>query len=270
MTFNIIERFWRKIPYGSELLEKIFLNHEFKPYKFDVVLDLGGGTGDWSKIIAPLVNQVILLDREEIRGGYQGSVAMAKTLLKEYKNIQFIIGDANNIPLKGATIDKIWCHQMLEHLDKLEGSFLEFARVLKRSGVCVISVPNSEFKKKYPYPLTNCFRKIFTSKIRKQLSSKLIGDFVKYGIENYELRAGHNKNRGWSLDELILEAENNNLKVKKFVTIHKKFGMIYRELCDVMPLIAKILKPLSIVIYLLEKDSNFEGENIIIKFRKEL
>ena len=53
-----------------------------------------------------------------------------------------VFGGSHQLPVRDGSIDLLICHHALEHLVRLEESLGEMARVLKRGGRCLISVPN--------------------------------------------------------------------------------------------------------------------------------
>ena len=61
---------------------------------------------------------------------------------KEFSQCEFIIADAQQLPFRDQTIDKIICADIIEHLDRPEQLIAESQRVLRENGSIVISTPN--------------------------------------------------------------------------------------------------------------------------------
>ena len=60
------------------------------------------------------------------------------------QNVEFIQTDLNGtrLPLEDNSIDIITCNHVLEHIFYTENLIQEFKRILKPTGICIISVPN--------------------------------------------------------------------------------------------------------------------------------
>lgn len=52
-----------------------------------------------------------------------------------------IVGDAENLPFKSQSFESVVCTQVFEHLKNPQKAADEIARVLKKGGVCLLSVP---------------------------------------------------------------------------------------------------------------------------------
>ncbi len=63
------------------------------------------------------------------------------------KNAEFLVADAEKLPFKNSTFDKIICSEVLEHVDDDAKAIREMHRVLKAGGKVIITVP----QKKYPF-----------------------------------------------------------------------------------------------------------------------
>lgn len=63
------------------------------------------------------------------------------------KNAKFLVADAEKLPFKNSTFDKIVCSEVLEHVDDDAAAVKEMHRVLKTDGKIIITVP----QKNYPF-----------------------------------------------------------------------------------------------------------------------
>ena len=59
-------------------------------------------------------------------------------------NTEFIIADAQYLPIKSFSADKIICAEIIEHLKRPQHLVHEIARVLKPHGAVVITTPNDK------------------------------------------------------------------------------------------------------------------------------
>jgi uncharacterized protein (TIRG00374 family) len=101
----------------------------------DIVVDIGCGSG---------------VQLQEIgRKGYALAVGIDVSLnaalhgrKKSIKNTDFIIADAQHLPVKASCVDKIICAEIIEHVKEPDHLITEIARVLKNGGEVVITTPN--------------------------------------------------------------------------------------------------------------------------------
>ena len=88
------------------------------------VIDIGAGTGNYTKIIAELGHFVTAVEP---------SAAMISKACK-HKNIEWKKSAAENIPLPDTTFDAAYCTLSMHHFANLEKSLTEIFRVLKPEG----------------------------------------------------------------------------------------------------------------------------------------
>ena len=90
----------------------------------DVILDIGGGTGN-SISVVPSASDYIWLDNDPLK--LQGFRRKHPTLIG-------IIGDATSIPLRDKSVDDVLCTAVLHHLSdgQLSRFFQETARVVRK------------------------------------------------------------------------------------------------------------------------------------------
>ena len=100
------------------------------------VLDLGCGCGYGSGHLVEAPGRLIVgLDRSREATGYgQGHYASSC--------LRFVRGDATAIPMRSETVDAVVAMEMIEHIDDAKGVLAESWRVLKPSGLLLVSTPN--------------------------------------------------------------------------------------------------------------------------------
>ncbi|MFC2044655.1 class I SAM-dependent methyltransferase [Chloroflexota bacterium] len=92
-----------------------------KSYMTGIVLDIGGGRR---------------------RGSFKPPVDASWVILDIYESLYpHILGNAHNIPIKSNLIDCVKCTDLLEHVEYPRKVLKEVSRVLKPSGVLILSVP---------------------------------------------------------------------------------------------------------------------------------
>jgi ubiquinone/menaquinone biosynthesis C-methylase UbiE len=99
------------------------------------VLDIASGEGYGSALLGSVARRVVGIDIDE------HSVAHAKSKYK-IDNLSFIRGDCATIPLSPESIDLVVSFETLEHIIDHTKFFNEISRILKPSGVLVISTPD--------------------------------------------------------------------------------------------------------------------------------
>ena len=96
--------------------------------KFELVLDLGSGTGLSSTIWENFSSKVIGLEPNE---------EMRNISIKNYKNIKFIDGNSYSIPLEKESCDIICCSQSFHWMEP-ESTLKEVNRILKKGGLFIV------------------------------------------------------------------------------------------------------------------------------------
>jgi 2-polyprenyl-3-methyl-5-hydroxy-6-metoxy-1,4-benzoquinol methylase len=131
--------------YNSDILvQKYFQRrktHEIKKAlnvgSHDLVLDIGCGSG--------------VQIREITENGYIRAIgidvnrnALEYARSKGIPNTEYLIADAQHLPIKSGCIDKLICAEIIEHLITPQNLITEIKRVLKYEGEVVITTPNAK------------------------------------------------------------------------------------------------------------------------------
>jgi len=93
----------------------------------DIVLDLGGGKGILSEMLSKDVRKVIVLD-----------ISRKKLESARRRELEVILGDISNMPVKDNIIDKAFCINVLHHIEDLRSTIREIKRVLKSGGIVFV------------------------------------------------------------------------------------------------------------------------------------
>ncbi|WP_458414768.1 class I SAM-dependent methyltransferase [Schinkia sp. CFF1] len=100
-----------------------------QPQKDWVILDIATGGGHVAKTLSPHVATVIVTDLTE-----QMLSNTRKHLNEDYKNMFYVIADAENLPFLEGTFDAVTCRIAPHHFPNPKEFILEVARVLKPGG----------------------------------------------------------------------------------------------------------------------------------------
>lgn len=102
------------------------------------VLDIACGEGYGSALLAKTASSVIGVDISK------EAVEHARQRYAVQTNLRFVEGSATAIPLKDASVDVAVSFETLEHLAEQDEMLGELRRVLKPSGILIISSPNKK------------------------------------------------------------------------------------------------------------------------------
>ena len=100
------------------------------------VVDIGAGDGALTSMIVRAGAKVIAVDNE------QDGLDLAKKIFEsEGLSAEFVLGDAENVPLPDSSCDAVMSSDIIEHLDNPEKHLAEAARILRPGGVIVVTTP---------------------------------------------------------------------------------------------------------------------------------
>jgi len=97
-----------------------------------VVADLGCGTGDAAERLAPVVSEVIAVDREP------AMLDASRRRLAEFRNIRFVEGDLLELPMESESVDAAVMMLVLHHLPEPSLAMTEAARVIRPGGILLV------------------------------------------------------------------------------------------------------------------------------------
>ncbi|PCJ16323.1 MAG: malonyl-[acyl-carrier protein] O-methyltransferase BioC [Gammaproteobacteria bacterium] len=120
---------------GDELMRQIPLA-EGRVFADGTTVDLGCGTGYFTaRLQDALAGPVIGLDLAE------GMLSQARTNYQATNTIDWLCGDAENLPLASDSVDCLFSSFALQWCSDLQRAFSECYRVLKRGGYLLVSLP---------------------------------------------------------------------------------------------------------------------------------
>src|SRR5205807_5006856 len=128
----------RKSFYGDQVLDAVVAGAKVLPG--DTVLDVGAGTGFLTEGAAKIARKVIALDFSEAMTG-ESRVKLSG------RNVEFKIGNVEQIPLPDASVDAVIGNMILHHCLNPDVAVNDMARVLVPGGRLALSdIPQHNFE----------------------------------------------------------------------------------------------------------------------------
>jgi SAM-dependent methyltransferase len=116
---------------GKRKIVQHWIQRVASPGPEHLLVDCGAGTGMFAHEVSRRCRVIALDDHEE-------SLALAREKLGAERVLQ---GSCTNIPLEVGTVDIVTALDVVEHVENESLAMAEFARVLRRGGVLVVTVP---------------------------------------------------------------------------------------------------------------------------------
>lgn len=143
-----------------------------------IVLDAGCGYGYGSRFLADCgADYVVGIDKD------QKSIRLGKNWYRA-KNLDFIVADANHMPLRSNAFDVATSLEVIEHIRNCEDYLRQIQRVLITRGILVLSTPNKYFTDRTHLRPLHHVREFYPSTLRYLLGKhfsvlKLYGKSVR-------------------------------------------------------------------------------------------
>ena len=114
--------------------------HKLAP-KGESTLDFGCGAGAFLPWLTSSYAQVYVFDQD------QKSIQQVKqnAALFGWNNVNIVNKNQKHLGLPEASVDTIFALDVLEHVDQLEDTLIEFKRILKPNGKLIVSSPTENF-----------------------------------------------------------------------------------------------------------------------------
>lgn len=116
--------------------EEMAVRRLLKGKHFAVATDLGGGYGRLCKLLTEYADKVNLIEPSSKQ------LEMASIYLKDYPQVQRILGQASDIALKTNSCDLVTMVRVMHHLPDPSKEFAEISRILNDKGLLILEVAN--------------------------------------------------------------------------------------------------------------------------------
>lgn len=132
------------------------------------ILDAGAGELQYKKFCSHL-NYV-----SQDFGQYDGKGNDIGLQMQTWDNSKLdIVSDITNIPVEDGSFDAIMCVEVFEHIPEPANAVREFARIIKKDGVLIISAPFCSLTHFAPYHFANGYSKFWYEKILSETGFKI-------------------------------------------------------------------------------------------------
>ena len=163
-----------------------------------LILDVGCGSGIVTRDIARLTKgKIVGVD------GSEDMINVAKDILKDFKNVELRVGNAEKLPFEDNTFNLVTCNLVLMWADNPQKVVDEMARVVKPGGKVLASL-EPDYGGKLHWPENPKIDPVFAGRAIKErggdphIGRKLRLIFVRAGLET---KVGIGNNRIWSCEE---------------------------------------------------------------------
>ena len=127
--------YWDGRDYENES-ERLAIQRLLKGKHFKTAVDIGGGYGRLCVFLEQFADKVTLAEPSKQQH------EIAKEFLKDHKEINRVITQADNLDFKDKSFDLITMIRVMHHLPDPSAEFSEIARVLADDGLLVLEVAN--------------------------------------------------------------------------------------------------------------------------------
>lgn len=136
-TIDVSERMVPEYHKGHSIYGEHFVRYEAVKdiVNNKIVLDIASGSGYGAKMISRTAKKVYGIDVSDEAINYANKTYYSK-------NIEYIVGDGETIPLKDSSVDVVVSFETIEHIKDYKKFIGEVFRVLRKDGLLILSTPN--------------------------------------------------------------------------------------------------------------------------------
>ncbi len=211
-------KYWDHRQYENQS-EVIAINKLLGGKHFKLAVDVGGGYGRLSKILADYADEVVLAEPSSQQ------LDLAKDYLKEYPQIDRKIMQADNLDFKTGSVDLLVMIRVMHHLPDPTVELAEISRVLSKDGYAIIEMAN------YAHFLNRV--RLFLKGKRLPMSPVDIRSAEHRGKDEIPFVNHNPKTVVWQFDKAGLRVERvlsvSNLRHRIFKTVLPQKPLLYIE-----------------------------------------
>ncbi|MCX5896482.1 MAG: methyltransferase domain-containing protein [Proteobacteria bacterium] len=175
----------------------------------DRVLDVGSGTGYFAEKMRSSGATTVCLD-----SAFENLLSITQ---RQKKHLLLINAQAEHLPLRNESFDKILCSEVLEHIAVDRGVLKELVRILRPGGILVITVPCTEYR----FPSVINFLGIKT-------------------VHDHEGPEKHYR-KGYTRTELSAALHQAGMTVSRFVYFSHFFSQLLLDMISIMHILIRKL-----------------------------
>jgi ubiquinone/menaquinone biosynthesis C-methylase UbiE len=166
----------RALSPSAEASWRAAIQHWLSPLNPSLVLDFGSGSGRFAPLLAEWLNCRV--------AGVEPSDGMRASAMHDsaHARVEYVAGDAESIPLGGASCDAAWVGYMIHHVPDRVQCAHELVRVLKPGGLVLVAGAYTE--KRREISLYRYFPAGLRIVEAFPLSKDISADFARGGLEH--------------------------------------------------------------------------------------
>lgn len=184
----------------------------------DVLLDIGGGGAYYMRRLAHRVRQAVLIDR--FTDMYAGGRHLAHEAQANHP-FSAVCADAHGLPFSDGSATKVFCNQVLEHLNDPARFLAEVGRVLRPGGLALVLSQNAEFLARYRFPVQRLLCRLLPPRWRERNA------YLSGGYEAWERAVGHLHR--FTRDDYASVAGRAGLELVQIESVHGAMSMVLWE-----------------------------------------
>lgn len=116
----------------AQKIVAVMSDYSIRPLSELLVVDIGGSAGVMTEVFSDSFREVVELDIDHV------AVERGRASC-DAKNVDWLCGDATQLPFADESIDCVICNHVYEHVDDQTTLMSEIHRVLKSDGFCYFS-----------------------------------------------------------------------------------------------------------------------------------
>jgi len=233
-------KYWDGRDY-EQAAEEIMINRMLRGRSFKHAVDVGGGYGRLSVVLAQFADKVTLAEPS------QQQIDISKDFLKGKPNVDAVLAQAESLPFDDGSVDLCMVVRVIHHLPNPVPAFEEIHRVLEKDGYFLIEFANySNFKNRVKHAVK--FQKMPIDPVDIKTGTKKEENDIPFVNHNPKTVKKQLAQSGFKLEKVLSVSNFRSPTLKKILP---KSALVKLEKASQKPLAKTYFGPSTV--YLLRK-----------------